>query len=154
MGFPGVVFMALAGTSFALHYKVVRRDWKAYFKSVELRAYLAIVLIAATLMAIGTWGGAVATTIRDSIFTALTIVTTTGSGDTARLVARLRPSTPVLAMTTSVSVARQLNLSWGVVSATEVPTESTEELGHAMMLDHHWLDAATIVESWLQEQGI
>ncbi len=73
-----IVFMALAGMSFALHYKVVRRDWKAYFKSVELRVYLSIVAFAAVLMAIGTWGGSVTTTVRDTIFTSLTIVTTTG----------------------------------------------------------------------------
>ena len=73
-----IVFMTLAGTSFALHYKVVRRDWKAYFKSVELRVYLSIVAVAAVLMAIGTWGGSVATTIRNAVFTSLTIVTTTG----------------------------------------------------------------------------
>jgi pimeloyl-ACP methyl ester carboxylesterase len=29
-----------------------------------------------------------------------------------------------------------------------------DELGHAMMLDHHWLHAATIVENWLLEQGM
>lgn len=73
-----IVFMALAGMSFALHYKVVRRDWRAYFRSVELRLYLSIVAFAAVLMAIGTWGGSAATTIRDALFTALTIVTTTG----------------------------------------------------------------------------
>jgi trk system potassium uptake protein TrkH len=73
-----ILFMALAGISFALHYKVVRRDWKAYFRSVELRVYLGIVAIAAVLMAIGTWGGSVPTTIRDSVFTSLTIITTTG----------------------------------------------------------------------------
>jgi trk system potassium uptake protein TrkH len=73
-----IVFMTLAGISFALHYKVVRRDWKAYLRSVELRIYLAIVAGAAALMAIGTWGGAVSTTVRNAIFTSLTIVTTTG----------------------------------------------------------------------------
>jgi trk system potassium uptake protein TrkH len=73
-----IVFMTLAGVSFALHYKVARRDWKAYFRSVELRVYLSIVAIAATLMVIGTWGGSVTETVRDSVFTSLAIVTTTG----------------------------------------------------------------------------
>ncbi|MDJ0790853.1 MAG: TrkH family potassium uptake protein [Acidimicrobiia bacterium] len=74
-----IVFMLLAGVSFALHYKVVRRDRKAYLRSVGLRVYLGIVAIAATLMIIGTWGdGSAADTIRDGIFTSLTIVTTTG----------------------------------------------------------------------------
>jgi len=73
-----IVFMTLAGMSFALHYKVVRRDWKAYFRSVELRVYLSIIAIAAVLMVIGTWGGSVAETVRDGVFTSLAIVTTTG----------------------------------------------------------------------------
>jgi trk system potassium uptake protein TrkH len=73
-----IVFMTLAGVSFALHYKVARRDWKAYFRSVELRVYLSIVAVAAVLMVIGTWGGSVAETIRNAVFTSLTIVTTTG----------------------------------------------------------------------------
>lgn len=73
-----IVFMALAGMSFTLHYKVVRTDWKAYFRSVELRVYLSIVAFASVLMVLGTWGGSVATTIRDAVFTALSVVTTTG----------------------------------------------------------------------------
>ena len=63
---------------------------------------------------------------------AAAIVTTTASGDTARLVARLRPATPVLAMTTSEAVGRQLNLSWGVIPAVAEQTESTERLGSAI----------------------
>ena len=66
---------------------------------------------------------------------AAAIVTTTASGDTARLVARLRPVNPVLAMTTSRSVARQLNLSWGVIPAIAAETESTEELGDAIFAE-------------------
>jgi len=73
-----ILFMALAGISFALHYKVARRDWKAYLKSIELRVYLSITLGAAILMVIGTWGGSVSDTIRDAVFTSFTIVTTTG----------------------------------------------------------------------------
>ncbi|MEN8239146.1 MAG: TrkH family potassium uptake protein [Actinomycetota bacterium] len=75
-----IVFMALAGMSFALHYKVVRRDPFVYFKSSGVRVYLGIVAFAAMLMAIGTWGGAVADTIRNAVFTSLTIITTTGYG--------------------------------------------------------------------------
>jgi trk system potassium uptake protein TrkH len=75
-----IVFMALAGTSFALHYKMITRDRKAYLRSVELRVYVGIVLVAVTLMAIGTWGGSIADTIRNALFTSLTIVTTTGFG--------------------------------------------------------------------------
>ena len=75
-----IVFMALAGTSFALHYKVGTGDFKAYFRSVGLRVYMGIVLFAALLIAVGTRGSGVATTVRDALFTSLTIVTTTGYG--------------------------------------------------------------------------
>lgn len=75
-----IVFMALAGTSFALHYKVGTGDFRAYFRSAGLRVYLGIILVAATMIAVGTWGGAAIDTVRDSLFTALTIVTTTGYG--------------------------------------------------------------------------
>lgn len=75
-----IVFMALAGMSFALHYKFVRRDRKAYFRSAEFRVYLSIVAAAAVLMLWGTWGDSIVTAIRDAIFTSLTIITTTGYG--------------------------------------------------------------------------
>ncbi len=73
-----IVFMALAGMSFALHYKVVTRDPKAYLTSAGLRVFLGIILIATLLMTAGTWGGAVSNTIRNALFTSLTIITTTG----------------------------------------------------------------------------
>ena len=66
---------------------------------------------------------------------AAAIVTTTASGDTARLVARLRPATPVIAMTTSEAVARQLDLSWGVIPAVAEHTESTEILGDTILAE-------------------
>jgi pyruvate kinase len=64
---------------------------------------------------------------------ATVIVTTTTSGDTARLVARHRPSAPILGMTTSAEVARQLSLSWGVIPAVGIETEDTVELGKAVL---------------------
>lgn len=42
------------------------------------------------------------------------IVTPTGRGATARFVARLRPSVPILALTRHQSTARLLHLTWGV----------------------------------------
>jgi pyruvate kinase len=66
---------------------------------------------------------------------AAAIVTTTASGNTARLVARLRPFTPILAMTTSDEVVRQLSLSWGVRAANSEETESTDTLGNAIVAE-------------------
>jgi pyruvate kinase len=43
------------------------------------------------------------------------IVATTSSGNTARLVARFRPSVPLMALTDHIETRRQLSLSWGVI---------------------------------------
>jgi pyruvate kinase len=66
---------------------------------------------------------------------AVAIVTTTASGHTAKLVARHRPATPLLGLTTSVAVARQLRLSWGVIPAVRRETEDPIELGHAILAE-------------------
>jgi pyruvate kinase len=63
---------------------------------------------------------------------AIAIVTTTASGHTATLVARHRPASPILGLTNSVAVARQLNLSWGVIPTVHGKTEDPIELGHAI----------------------
>jgi trk system potassium uptake protein TrkH len=72
-----IVFMLLAGVSFSLHFRAARNPG-VYWKSAELRLYLSIIGVAAILMAIGTWGGAVVDVIRDAVFTASSLVTTTG----------------------------------------------------------------------------
>ncbi len=51
------------------------------------------------------------------------LVTFTESGDTARRLARLRPSIPLLALTPYPEVARQLSLSWGGIEAHLVPMQ-------------------------------
>jgi pyruvate kinase len=63
---------------------------------------------------------------------AAAILTSTASGATARLVARLRPSAPVLGMTTSDAVARQLTLSWGVVATKAEETSDIGAMGAEM----------------------
>jgi pyruvate kinase len=73
---------------------------------------------------------------------AAAILTSTASGATARLVARLRPSAQILAMTTSEAVARQLTLSWGVTSTTAEETTDIATMGDEMRatLANHGLD--------------
>ena len=66
---------------------------------------------------------------------AVAIVTTTASGATARLIARLRPATQILGVTTSPEVARQLDLSWGVIPAVIEATGDVAELGQALLLE-------------------
>jgi pyruvate kinase len=51
----------------------------------------------------------------------------TESGHTAMLVAQHRPTVPILALTPSPSVTRQLALVWGVVSCAFPQIDNTDE---------------------------
>lgn len=74
-----VVFMVLAGASFALHYKALRHiDPLTYLRHAEFRIYAGILVAASAFIVVGTWGGAVADTVRDGVFTSVSLVTTTG----------------------------------------------------------------------------
>ena len=73
-----IVFMFIAGTSFALHFRALR-DPGRYLKNTEFRLFAGIVAVATLIMALSLWGQAPASdVIRDSVFTALALVTTTG----------------------------------------------------------------------------
>ena len=72
-----IVFMILAGMSFALHFRAIRSP-AVYWKTPEVRVYLGIIAFAAVAMTIGTWGGPASEVIRDAMFTASSIITTTG----------------------------------------------------------------------------
>jgi trk system potassium uptake protein TrkH len=74
-----IVFMLMAGMSFALHYRAVRSPL-VYWRNAEVRMYMAVIGIAAAIMVIGTWGGPIHDVIRDAVFTTASIVTTTGYG--------------------------------------------------------------------------
>jgi trk system potassium uptake protein TrkH len=74
-----IVFMMLAGVSFALHYKALRyRDPLAYLRHAEFRIYAGILAAATAFIVIGTWGGNAADTVREGVFTSVSLVTTTG----------------------------------------------------------------------------
>lgn len=74
-----IAFMVLAGVSFALHYKALRNaDPLAYLRHAEFRIYGGILLAATGFIIVGTWGGAVFDTVRDGVFTSVSLVTTTG----------------------------------------------------------------------------
>ena len=72
-----IVFMIVAGCSFTLHLRGLRSPGQ-YWKSGEFRLYTTIVAAAAIVMIIGTWGGDVHQVVRDAMFTAASIITTTG----------------------------------------------------------------------------
>lgn len=62
-----------------------------------------------------------------SLVGAQAIVVFTESGHTAMLLARHRPTVPILALTPSESVIRQLSLVWGVVSIVFPQVNDTDE---------------------------
>ncbi|MEM8621081.1 MAG: TrkH family potassium uptake protein [Actinomycetota bacterium] len=74
-----IVAMLLAGGSFTLYYRALRRDPKPLLHSTELRVYLAIVALITlwAFVASGADGGQAAG-FRDSLFTTVATITTTG----------------------------------------------------------------------------
>ena len=59
---------------------------------------------------------------------AAAIVCCTPSGDTARAVARFRPTVPVLAVTPRAETARELSLTWGVSAVVGPAWTTTDEM--------------------------
>jgi len=74
-----LVFMVLAGVSFALHYRGLRRPAE-YVRDAELKIYAGAIAAATLVTTIGIWGGSVGGTIRDGLFTSVSLITTTGFG--------------------------------------------------------------------------
>ncbi|MDY0405353.1 pyruvate kinase [Virgibacillus sp. 179-BFC.A HS] len=56
------------------------------------------------------------------------IITPTESGHTARMISKYRPKAPIVAVTSSDIVNRQLSLVWGVHSIIGEPAHSTDEM--------------------------
>ena len=75
-----ILFMFLAGTSFTLHYRMMGRGPKAYFRDTEWRLYTGIILAGSVIVAlvIGGDGMPVGQVIRDAVFQVVSVVTTTG----------------------------------------------------------------------------
>lgn len=83
------VFMFLAGTNFALHYRALRGNVKAYFQDTEFKFYCTVIAVGITLISWNTirfqvngeipydsmW-----TSLRYATFQVLSIITTTGYG--------------------------------------------------------------------------
>ena len=82
-------FMFLAGTNFALHYRALRGDVKAYFQDTEFKFYCIVIAVSITLISWNTirfqvdgqipydsmW-----TSLRYAAFQVMSIITTTGYG--------------------------------------------------------------------------
>ena len=56
------------------------------------------------------------------------IITVTKTGQTARMISKYRPLSPIISCTTSETARRQLNLSWGVIPIYMEEKKSTDEL--------------------------
>lgn len=74
-----IVFMFLAGVSFALHFRALRRPAE-YAHNGEFRLYGFIAAAATAVIVIGTLGGDAARSIREGVFVAVSTMTTTGFG--------------------------------------------------------------------------
>jgi trk system potassium uptake protein TrkH len=78
-----IAFMLLAGTNFALHYRFLRGDFRAYFRSREFLIFFSIVGLATVIIGLDTYFHhyqEVPLTIRKTLFQVTAILTTTGYG--------------------------------------------------------------------------
>jgi trk system potassium uptake protein len=76
-----VVFMILAGTNFALHYRALTGRPGVYFRDPEFRFYLGALLGAVAFMSLNlliSGYGSIGKSLRDALFTGTSILTTTG----------------------------------------------------------------------------
>ena len=72
-----IIFMVIAGANFALHFRALRKPLE-YPRNPEFRFYAAVLAIASAIIVVGTWESPISDTIRDGVFTTVSIVTTTG----------------------------------------------------------------------------
>jgi pyruvate kinase len=84
--------------------------------------------------------GRAACVLADDVDAAAIIASTT-SGSTARVIARRRPRAPVVGFAPSVSVQRQLTLSWGVVPVPAPVFTDTDGM-------------FSLAQSWAEQSGI
>lgn len=78
-----ILFMIVAGTNFALHYRFLKGDWRAYWRNDEVLFYLSVIGMATVIVGISTFlhnyhNGP--DSMRYSLFQVVSIVTTTGYG--------------------------------------------------------------------------
>jgi trk system potassium uptake protein TrkH len=74
-------FMIIAGTNFALHYRLLTGRWSAWFKDAEWRVYVGFTVLVALMcfVALGvTRGGWQLEVLRDASFNVAAIISTTG----------------------------------------------------------------------------
>ncbi len=75
------VFMFIAGINFALYFKLLRGDLRAFWRDPEFRFYLGAILVFTLVICITLWGNIYLTfgqSLRFSLFQVVSIMTTTG----------------------------------------------------------------------------
>ncbi|MBW7883966.1 MAG: TrkH family potassium uptake protein [Caldilineaceae bacterium] len=77
-----IVFMVAAGTNFALHYRFASGNFFSYLKNREFHVFVASIAIATVLVTIDAWAyyDEKLPAIRDSLFTVVSLHTSTGFG--------------------------------------------------------------------------
>lgn len=76
-----ILFMILAGMNFSLHYRIIRGDWRSFFKNEESKIYLLIIAIAAGLIVKDIYltnYSDIQSSVQYSLFQVVSIMTTTG----------------------------------------------------------------------------
>jgi pyruvate kinase len=76
---------------------------------------------------------------------AVAIACFTRTGDTARLLARLRPGVPVIAFSPDQSIRRRLALYWGVVPRVMEPVQNTDLM--AVLVSRRLLELGLVAPS-------
>jgi trk system potassium uptake protein TrkH len=72
-----VMFMVFAGASFALHFRGLKKPIE-YVRHAEFKLYLIILGVGSAFMVIGLMSGGFGVALRNGVFTAVSLITTTG----------------------------------------------------------------------------
>ena len=78
-----IIFMIMAGTNFALHYRALRGKPLIYWKDPEAIFFIGIIGVASLIIGFDVWsnnGESIGTSAQHSIFQVVSILTTTGYG--------------------------------------------------------------------------
>lgn len=78
-----IIIMMIGATNYALHYTVLKGNWKEYFKDIETKLLYALLIVATTLITFmllqnHSYGNNIVLTLRYSFFQAVSAITTTG----------------------------------------------------------------------------
>lgn len=76
-----IFFMILAGTNFTLHYLALHRKFDKFWENQEWKTYMVLIILITAFIAVGLifyQGSGIEKAVRDSLFSVVSIITTTG----------------------------------------------------------------------------